>query len=119
MRKKLIIGLVTVYILSLAAPARCENPITKFSRGACNLATFHFEIFEQSRRVKNTDGWLAGMTYGLGKGIAMSVVRALVGAYEVVTFPIPYPVNYEPILKDPVSFFPEPKEKIPPQASTA
>lgn len=110
MRRYIVFILIGIFFINLAQSAHAENPIDKFSRGLCNMVTFHFEIFEQSRRVKTAQGSIAGMTYGLGKGFCMAIVRALVGLYEVVTFPLPYPENYEPILKDPVSFFPEPKK---------
>lgn len=111
MKRVLIIGLIAFSVLSIATLSYSgENPVTKFGRGLCNIVTFHFEIFEQSRRVKDAHGSVAGMTYGLGKGIVMAGVRAIVGVYEIVTFPIPYPEDYQPILTDPVSFFPSPKK---------
>ena len=109
MRKAAIIGTVMAVIF-FTAPVHADNPMTKFGRGMCNIVTFHFEILEQSKRVKAEQGSLYGMTYGLVKGFAMSIVRAAVGVYEVATFPIPYPPDYQPILRDPVSFFPEPKK---------
>lgn len=111
MRRVIKTCLIVLIILNVPISAFAGNPITKFGRGLCNIVTFHFEIMEQSSRIKASHGSLAGMTYGLGKGIGMALVRALVGIYEVVTFPIPYPEGYEPILKDPVSFFPEPKKQ--------
>ncbi|MDP2912828.1 MAG: exosortase system-associated protein, TIGR04073 family [Candidatus Omnitrophota bacterium] len=131
MKNFLAITLVVLFILNISAPIFCnepsdalpavkeepaepeamQNPVTKFGRGLCNLVTFHFEIFEQSRRVKALHGSCAGMTYGLIKGFLMAGVRAVVGAYEASTFFIPYPADYKPILTDPVSFFPRPSKK--------
>jgi hypothetical protein len=37
----------------------------------------------------------------------MMCVRAVVGVYEIATFPIPLPKGYGPILKDPEFFFEE------------
>lgn len=110
MKKSCTITIIVLTVLSIAAPGYCDNPITKFSRGLCNIVTFQFEIVEQSKRIKDKYGSVAGMTYGLGKGIAMAGVRALVGAYEIATCPIPFPEDYKPILTDPVSFFPEPQK---------
>jgi len=111
MRKVISVLLVTALaVIFSGAGYAADNPVNKLGRGFCNIVTFHFEIFEQSKRIKAKEGSLKGMTYGLGKGVVMACVRLLVGAYEVATFPVPYPENYGPILKDPVSFFPAPKE---------
>ncbi len=109
-----VVGVVCVLTsgtLGAAASASSDDAIQKFSRGLCNIVTCPFEIIEQSKRVKASDGSCAGMTYGLLRGIAMTGVRALVGVYEVITFPIPVPKGYQPILREPISFFPEPAKK--------
>ena len=36
---------------------------------------------------------------GLGRGAIFMMGRALVGVYEMVTFPIPYPAHYKPVLQ--------------------
>ena len=110
MKSIMSLAIVGLLLLGLSMPSYADNPMSKFGRGLCNIVTFHFEIFEQSKRVKDAEGSLSGMTYGIVKGVAMAVVRAVVGVYEVATFPIPYPSGYKPILTDPVSFFPEPKK---------
>lgn len=110
MKRISVVGFVILCILSIVMPAYGgENPMTKLERGLGNVVTCHFELFEQSNRVKDSQGSVAGMTYGLLRGAVMTVVRAIVGTYEVVTFAIPAPENYQPILKDPVSFFPKSK----------
>jgi putative exosortase-associated protein (TIGR04073 family) len=77
----------------------------KLGRGVCNLATFPFELTNQIGRTNNSDGAMAALTWGIIKGVGMTGFRALVGAYEVVTFPFPIPGNYDPILTDPEFFF--------------
>lgn len=131
MKKFLAIALAGSFILNIQAPMFGEepagaspaveevptepeamgDPVTKFGRGLCNMTTFHFELFEQSRRVKTRHGSLAGMTYGILKGVVMAGVRLVVGAYECATFFIPCPAGYEPILTDPVSFYPRPSKR--------
>ena len=51
------------------------------------------------------DGIVGGLTWGIGQGVVDFVKRIAVGAYEVVTFPIPLPKHYSPILTDPEYFF--------------
>ena len=50
---------------------------------------------------------MAASTWGVLKGIGMSCLRLGVGVYETVTFPIPAPKGYVPILKDPEFMFEE------------
>ena len=102
-----IILLVSLFVLNFCAPAYCDDPIKKLGRGICNIGTFPFEIAEQVSRVNDSDGPMAGATYGVLKGFGMMFVRALVGVYEVVTFPVPFPKDYGPILTDPEFFFEE------------
>jgi putative exosortase-associated protein (TIGR04073 family) len=45
-----------------------------------------------------TDGPTYGLTVGFLEGIALGLGRTAVGVFELVTFPIPFPRDYEPIL---------------------
>ena len=106
-KKVFVIGLIFLVVVGLAMPAYCDDALKKLGRGICNVITSPFELFLQPSRVNNSDGPMAGFTYGVLKGIGMTGLRAIVGVYEVVTFPIPVPKNYEPLLKDPEFFFEE------------
>ena len=107
MRKMFLIGFISLLLLTMSTPAYCQSPMKKLGRGFCNVVTFPFELPEQIQRVNNQDGPMAGWTYGLIKGLCMMGVRAMVGVYEVATFPIPLPKDYKPILTDPEFFFEE------------
>ncbi|MFA7254967.1 MAG: exosortase system-associated protein, TIGR04073 family [Candidatus Omnitrophota bacterium] len=73
--------------------------LRKAQRGFLNIALCPFEISnELSKEVRNDTlppSWFAG----LGRGAFYMVGRALVGVYEVVTFPIPYPAKYKPVIQ--------------------
>jgi len=86
----------------MAAEAEIQaagSPQRKLQRGFLNIALSPFEIsHELAKEVRNDTlppSWFAG----LGRGAAYTVGRALVGVYEIVTFPLPYPANYQPVLK--------------------
>ena len=72
--------------------------LTKLGRGVSNLAGGWLEIpvnMHQHYTEHDTVGsLLTGAAYGIVKGL----VRTSVGAYETVTFFLPYPENYAPIL---------------------
>jgi len=70
----------------------------KAQRGFLNVALSPFEISnELSKEVRN-DTFPPSWVAGLGRGAFYTVGRALVGGYEMVTFPIAYPNCYKPIL---------------------
>lgn len=100
-------GLIFLILVTFTTAAYCDNPIKKLGRGICNMLTFPLEMYLQPSRVNTSDGPMAGITYGVLQGIAMTGLRALVGVYEVVTFPIPFPKDYGPILTNPEFFFEE------------
>lgn len=84
----------------------CNNDAwKKLGRGVCNMATFPLELPSQISKTNITDGPMAAFTWGLLKGLGMTGFRALVGVYETVTFPMPMPEGYKPILTDPEFFF--------------
>lgn len=92
-----------------AVCAPCAKPcdpcagdcMKKLGRGLANCLTFPIEIPNQISKTNNCEGPCAAATVGLVKGIVMAGFRAVVGVYEVVTFPIPIPDCYAPILTDP------------------
>ena len=104
MKRMLMIAIILLFVFSLVTPGYCDDPIKKLGRGICNVALFWLEVPEQMGRVNETDGPFAGWTYGLLKGTAMMFVRAAAGVYETVTFPIPVPADYKPMLTDPEFF---------------
>lgn len=71
---------------------------TKFGRGFTNIVTGWTEVGVQTWRGAQEQG-AAGAALGFGRGIAMIVLRTLAGVYEVATFPVPLPENWEPPIK--------------------
>ena len=100
-----ILLLAVLLMAVLVAPGYCYGPVEKLSRGISNIFTFPCEIPYQISETNKQNGLPAAIGYGTLKGIFYSVARLLVGGYEVITFPIPAPGNFEPILTDPEFFF--------------
>lgn len=73
--------------------------LRKLQRGFLNVALSPIEISnELAKEVKNDvapPSWLTGF----GRGSIYMVGRALMGVYEIVTFPLEAPAGYKPILK--------------------
>ncbi len=84
--------------LMAAFAVGCAGPEKKLGRGI-NNATEFARLGEIRRSVEQTalfDGPSVAYTSGVIKGFDRSMVRTLVGAYEIITFPIP---SYDPILR--------------------
>ncbi len=101
-RRTILIGLMLFLLTAaFAAPAYCNDPAKKLGRGLCNMCTFPAEMYYQLKETNENGGIFAAITWGILKGVSMSVVRLAVGVYEVVTFPFPVPKDYMPILTEP------------------
>lgn len=105
--KKVVVVLIAIAILFTASAAHAETMLKKLGRGMANVLTCPVEIFYRIGEANAESGPIAGITWGLLNGFYRMGTRGLVGAYEVVTFPIPFPRNYKPIIDDPEFFFEE------------
>jgi putative exosortase-associated protein (TIGR04073 family) len=76
-----------------------QNALRKLGRGLSNVLFGIVEVPNQYTRAVNDNGGGAGLTYGLPRGILCWLGREVVGVYEVVTFPLPLPKGYKPIIK--------------------
>jgi putative exosortase-associated protein (TIGR04073 family) len=102
---KIVSVLLVLFAFSLPLMAQeaeiqgVGTPQRKLQRGFLNVALSPIEIsHELSQEVKNDTlppSWIAG----LGRGSIYAVGRALTGIYEMLTFPIPCPANYKPVLQ--------------------
>lgn len=109
---RVMVGLAVIGNLVMVTPpdarAQAQGPpegfsyatgaVTKFGRGFTNMMTGWMEVGVQTWRGAQEQG-AAGAALGFGRGMAMIVLRTLAGVYEVATFPIPLPENWEPPLK--------------------
>lgn len=78
-----------------------QDPLKKLGRGVANLTMGWLTFFSTIEDTGKADGVYAAVTYGILKGFAKAIQRTLVGAYETISFPIPYPKDYKPILTKP------------------
>jgi len=71
----------------------------KLGRGIANTAFGWLEIPKGIEKVGDENNFLAASTWGVIYGSGNAIVRTLAGVYEVVTFPVPAPANFEPLIK--------------------
>ena len=109
MRRKSLAVMVLMMVVVVAAgrPAFADEGTqdtgrlvaTKFFRGIVNAATGWMEIPKQMIQTSQASGAAKGWTWGFAKGIGFAVARSVVGAYEIITFPVPAPEGYRPIMQ--------------------
>lgn len=100
--KKIIAILVITLLISSVAFA--DGPVKKLGRGLANIVTCPLEILKGISDANTESGPIAAGTFGVLQGIFNTGLRAVIGVYEVVTFPIPIPRDYSPILTNPEFF---------------
>lgn len=95
-----VILILFTFMCGLILPcAFAQNPIRKLGRGMANTLTGFLELPANIVDAAEEDGFIAAATYGIVKGFAMTLLRTTVGVYETVTFVIPLPWGYGPILE--------------------
>ena len=102
MARKLLILFLIIYWTLLVIDrglVYAGDPIEKLGRGITNVATGCIEIPKEIGRNVEKSGDMAGLIVGPFKGIAKAIGRTLAGVYEVVTFLIPLPRRYEPVIE--------------------
>ena len=104
MKKAIALSIIIGLLFLSASSAYALGPVEKLGRGLANVATSPFEVTKGMGDVSAEKGPFAGLTWGLLEGTVNLVKRAVVGVYEIGTFPVPFPKDYEPILEDPEFF---------------
>lgn len=97
--------ILSTFIMLIVLLVFCQNisfagdPIKKLYRGLANTTTGWAEIFTTTNRNIEDKGFLGGAVFGIPAGILNALWRTSVGIYETVTFPLPLPRNYEPVME--------------------
>ena len=108
------LGIMLFLILWSVTPAQAEEPSVaeqiamKFARGMANVTTGWVELPKQIYLVGHNEGWMMGALRGPIDGLGMVIARTIAGAYEILTFPVPLPPHYQPMLKPDYVWQPEP-----------
>ena len=78
----------------------------KLGRGVLNFFTGPLEIPKRMAMVWRDTDPVTGIVVGGIEGFGWFIARSMTGAYDVLTFPIPVPANYAPLM-DPEFVLPE------------
>jgi len=98
MRKFLLVLVAVILISNLIITPCFADVWRKLGRGLVNTVTGVVEIPKKVIMISKDDNILLGLTWGLVKGTTVGMLRTASGVYETVTFPIPAPADYEPII---------------------
>ena len=98
MRKALSILVAIIILFNLMLRPCSADPLRKLGRGVVNILTGIVEIPKKVYLVSKQENALMGMTWGLLNGTAVGLLRTVTGVYEMLTFPIPVPAEYEPMI---------------------
>ncbi len=94
-RRPLIYTMLVAVSMGVGAPAAwAQDPIAKMGRGVVNILTSWIEIPKNIHTGNQQENPVVGVASGVLKGAGMTLLRVGVGAFEVVTFPFPYPKDY-------------------------
>jgi putative exosortase-associated protein (TIGR04073 family) len=104
MRQLLATLSVLALILGAASSARAESSVgarmaVKAFRGFENVTLGFVTEWPKTIYYDSVDhGIPYGVTVGALRGIGVGVLRTGIGVYEIATFPVPVPNNYQPML---------------------
>ena len=93
-----VLDLAFLLITPGLAAAR-DSAARKVGRGAANLTLGVLALPGEIVQTTRDSGPFVGATWGLVKGVAMTVATEVVGLWEVLTCPFETPPGFKPILK--------------------
>ncbi len=101
-------ALVALVAISVATPCWAQTQSTstdrtaadKALRGLANIMTGVMVLPGEIRKEWNEGGPGMGLTVGVAQGLSMIVARELIGVFELLTSPTPWPKDdFDPILR--------------------
>lgn len=103
MRTGLWLGVLVLGFASVthAAEIAAEGtPVRKLQRGFLNIALSPIELSNELKKEKKWDeGFIPSWVWRAGRGGIFAVGRALAGVYEMLSFPLPLPFGYRPLVR--------------------
>ena len=109
-------GIAVLFAFLLAAlPAQAaeQSAARKVGRGLAALTCGFLEVPGNIVKLTRERNAVWGFTLGTAVGAGKIVPRVLVGAYEFLTAPLPYPSGFQPILQPefPWGYFDDPPRR--------
>ena len=110
MRTGRVLGVAVALVMVVGAPrgvahahtssqSKPGGAVTKLGRGVANIVTGWVEIPKRIYETSHAQGAVAGLMWGVVRGVGYGFVRTAAGFYELFTFPFPAPPDYLPIIQ--------------------
>ena len=109
--RQFVFALLTLTLLTVSSPAMAEGYDSsledmsygegisrKLGRGIANTGLGWIEILKGIDETGRDTNFIGAITWGPIYGALRAIGRTAAGVYEIVTFPIPVPENFQPIL---------------------
>ncbi len=80
-----------------------DNPASKLGRGFANVVLSPAEYVVQTAKLMQSHDPLTAYFGGIFQGTCKMVERIGGGIYEIVTFPVPIPKKYRPLMDPPTT----------------
>jgi putative exosortase-associated protein (TIGR04073 family) len=98
-RGALALALLVCLLAGLPGVAAAkDNAARKLGRGAANLSLGVLALPAEIVDTTREHGPFMGATWGLVKGVGMTVATEVVGLWEILTCPFEFPPDWKPIL---------------------
>ncbi len=101
--RKIGTGILLFIFIASIVPClyAADDPATKFSRGIVNIVTSPGEYFVQITKLCERHDPMTALLGGLFHGTYRMAERIGVGIYDILTFPVPIPEDYKPLIEPP------------------
>ena len=100
----LILCGVATPVLAEEVSSQINGPLRKLGRGIANVATCPVEVLRTAESVGLREGYLSGLTVGVLQGAWRTVLRGVIGVFEVATFYEEIPPGYKPLIQPEFAF---------------
>lgn len=101
LKKKIFFFILANLLVLAPAFGAEENPATKLGRGIVNVIASPCEYVVQTNKLMEKHDPLTAYFAGAFQGTSRMFQRIGGGIYEIVTFPLPLPKKYEPLMDPP------------------
>jgi putative exosortase-associated protein (TIGR04073 family) len=115
-RHLLIIGVFAASVCLPSTPAQADGRADKFKRGLAGITFGGVEVPATLCEECRNEGWLMGVSVGFFKAVGNFAAREVLGVFELVTSPFPWPdEQYKPYMEPayPWDRFTSPKDPVP------
>jgi putative exosortase-associated protein (TIGR04073 family) len=93
------LGLLLCVVFALLSMAETKySSARKLGRGVANLSTGVLALPGEIVDTTREKGPFVGATWGVVKGVGMTVVTEVIGLWEIVTCPFQFPPDWKPII---------------------